>query len=102
MTLQPSTGDWPIYQGSYGIDHVDAYFEFIFRFNRRRSSARGLHFYRLMTLAAQHVPVHYEDIVQNPVVKSTPPIPPSLRSVRPRSMALSEPGRPWQDATPTP
>ena len=91
------------YQGSYGVDHVDAYLdEFTFRFNRRRSSARGLLFYRLMTLSAQHAPVRYEDIVQNPVAKPTPPIPPKLRNVRSRSLALSEPGRSWRNATPTP
>ncbi|MHB8378645.1 MAG: IS1595 family transposase [Acidimicrobiales bacterium] len=91
------------YQGSYGVDHVDAYLdEFTFRFNRRRSSARGLLFYRLMTLSAQHAPVHYEDIVQNRVAKPMPPIPPSLRNVRSRSLALSEPGRPWRNATPMP
>jgi hypothetical protein len=38
-----------IHQGSVEVDHLQAYLdEFTFRFNRRRSWARGMLFYRLI------------------------------------------------------
>ncbi len=63
------------YQGSFGKDYVATYLdEFTFRFNRRRSPQRGMLFYRLMTLAAQADPLHYQDIIQNPTPRAaTPP-----------------------------
>jgi hypothetical protein len=37
------------HQGSVEVDHLQAYLdEFTFRFNRRRSWARGMLFYRLI------------------------------------------------------
>ncbi len=89
------------YQGSYGVDHIETYLdEFTFRFNRRRSPKRGLLFYRLMTLAAQAEPLHYEDIVQNRVSKpSTAPV--GKRS-RPKSLAITNPGKPWRSTVPEP
>ena len=45
-------------------DHLDYYLdEFTFRFNRRRSQARGLLFFRLLQQAVQHEPVPYKGLV---------------------------------------
>jgi hypothetical protein len=40
--------------------------EFTFRFNRRRSSSRGMVFYRVLELAVAHGPVRYRDLVADP------------------------------------
>ena len=45
-------------------DHLDAYLdEFVFRFNRRTSSSRGMLFYRLLQQAVVTPPVTYGDVV---------------------------------------
>ena len=47
-----------IHHGAIDADHLDYYLdEFTFRFNRRRSQARGLLFFRLLQQAVQHEPV---------------------------------------------
>lgn len=87
------------YQGSFGKDHVATYLdEFTFRFNRRRSPKRGMLFYRLMTLAAQATPLHYQDIVQNPTARAATP--PTGKRSRPKSLAITEPGKPWRAVSP--
>ena len=49
-----------IHHGAIDADHLDYYLdEFTFRFNRRRSQARGLLFFRLLQQAVQHEPVPY-------------------------------------------
>lgn len=76
--------------------HLQAYLnEFIFRFNRRRSRARGLLFYRVLELSVGHQPVRYRDLVpvlKPKIVRPRPPggggHPPSLD--RPRAV------RPWR------
>ena len=52
------------HQGSAGQAHLPAYLdEFVFRFNRRRSSSRGMVFYRVLELAAGHDPVRFQDLL---------------------------------------
>lgn len=52
------------HHGSVQPEHLDAYLdEFVFRFNRRTSSSRGMLFYRLMQQAVATDPVTYADIV---------------------------------------
>lgn len=52
------------HHGSVQPEHLDAYLdEFVFRFNRRTSSSRGMLFYRLMQQAVVTDPVAYADIV---------------------------------------
>ena len=52
------------HQGAVSDQHLDYYLdEFTFRFNRRRSRARGLLFYRLLTQALNVDPAPYRRIV---------------------------------------
>ena len=52
------------HQGAVSHEHLDYYLdEFAFRFNRRRSRARGLLFYRLLQQAVQVDPVPYRRLV---------------------------------------
>ena len=52
------------HQGAVSEKHLDYYLdEFTFRFNRRRSRARGLLFYRLLQNAVQVDPVPYRQLV---------------------------------------
>lgn len=52
------------HHGSVQPEHLDAYLdEFVFRFNRRTSSSRGMLFYRLMQQAVVTDPVTYANIV---------------------------------------
>jgi transposase-like protein len=51
------------HHGAVSHEHLDYYLdEFTFRFNRRRSRARGLLFYRLLQQAVQVDPVRYGDL----------------------------------------
>ncbi len=53
------------HHGSVQPEHLDAYLdEFVFRFNRRTSSSRGMLFYRLLQQAVVTAPVTYEDVVR--------------------------------------
>jgi transposase-like protein len=53
-----------IHHGAISASQLDYYLdEFTFRFNRRRSRARGLLFYRLLQQAAQLEPAPYKTIV---------------------------------------
>lgn len=52
------------HQGAVSHEHMDYYLdEFTFRFNRRRSLARGLLFYRLLQQAVQVGPISYSRLV---------------------------------------
>lgn len=52
------------HQGAVSREHLDYYLdEFTFRFNRRRSRARGLLFYRLLQQALQADPVSYARLI---------------------------------------
>jgi transposase-like protein len=58
------------HHGSVQPEHLDAYLdEFVFRFNHRTSSSRGMLFYRLLQQAVITEPVTYDDVVRN---KPTP------------------------------
>lgn len=53
------------HHGSVQPDHLDAYLdEFVFRFNRRTSSSRGMLFYRLLQQAVLTAPVTYANVVR--------------------------------------
>lgn len=53
------------HHGSVQPAHLDAYLdEFVFRFNRRTSTSRGLLFYRLLQQAVVTDPVTYESVVR--------------------------------------
>lgn len=84
------------HQGGVGADHLAAYLdEFVFRFNRRRSEARGLLFRRLLEQAVSAPPVPYRQLIVNRKKKRTKPTPPTSRRT-PRSLVLSLPSRPWR------
>lgn len=54
------------HHGAVQPTHLDAYLnEFVFRFNRRTSSSRGLLFYRLLQQAMQTAPYTYSDIIES-------------------------------------
>ena len=51
------------HQGAVRALHLDYYLdEFTFRFNRRKSKARGMLFYRLAQQAAEVAPVWWSDV----------------------------------------
>jgi len=53
------------HHGSVQPGHLDAYLdEFVFRFNRRTSTPRGLLFYRLMQQAVVTAPVTYKSVIE--------------------------------------
>ncbi len=55
------------HQGAVTPEHLDAYLnEFTFRFNRRRSTRRGLLFYRLLEQAILAEPITYRSLIANP------------------------------------
>lgn len=54
------------HHGAIQPPHLDAYLnEFVFRFNRRTSSFRGMLFYRLLQQAMQTEPYTYRDIIKS-------------------------------------
>ena len=58
------------HHGSVQPEHLDAYLdEFVFRFNRRTSSSRGMLFYRLLQQSVATGPVTYDDVVQKTPAK---------------------------------
>ena len=55
------------HHGAIKPKQLDFYLdEFVFRFNRRTSTSRGLLFYRLIRQAVSSIPVTYKDIVSKP------------------------------------
>ena len=86
------------HQGGVKPGHMQAYLdEFTFRFNRRRSRARGMLFYRLLEQALQAAPRTYRSLVVNPSSgrRSLLPPPPDKR-VRPASLDGDPLDRPWR------
>jgi transposase-like protein len=63
------------HQRSVDQAHLQSYLnEFAFRFNRRRSTSRGMLFYRVLELAVRHDPVRYRDlVVDRQPTPGTPP-----------------------------
>ena len=59
------------HHGSVQPEHLDAYLdEFVFRFNRRSSSSRGMLFYRLLQQAVVTAPVTYENVARKKRTKT--------------------------------
>ena len=87
------------HQGAVESDHLQGYLdEFALRFNRRRSSSRGLLFRRLLEQAVQTDPITYRSLVANPAPKPTTPQPLPAHQVNPPSLAgTSPPTHPWRD-----
>ncbi len=69
--------------------------EFCFRFNRRRSSSRGLPFLRVLQLAVGHDPVRYRQLIASPKPKKIRPAPPGSRG-NPTSLDRPRATRPWR------
>ncbi len=88
------------HQGSFSTDHLQAYLdEFVFRFNRRESKARGMLFYRLLEQAVAMHPIRFEDLVANPKPKKTgetKPEPPSSARRPPSSLQMQSYPSPWR------
>lgn len=80
--------------------HLQAYLdEFTFRFNRRRSRARGMLFYRLLEGAVGTSPRTYRSLVVGPGSgRWKMPVPPSDKRVRSESLAGERLDRPWRTA----
>jgi len=61
------------HQGVVEADHLQAYLNVLFRFNRRNSRSRGMLFTRLLQLSARAPPVTYSSLVVNPNHKAVTP-----------------------------
>src|SRR5680860_933423 len=84
------------HQGSVDEAHLQSYLdEFTFRFNRRRSSSRGMVFYRVLQLAVGHTPVRYRDLVVDSRSKKIKPVPPGGGG-NPPSLDRPRAARPWR------
>ena len=90
------------HQGGVKPGHLQAYLdEFCFRFNRRRSRARGMLFYRLLEQAVQTGPRTYRSLVAVPgSSRKTMPVPPPDKRVHCDSLAGPPLDRPWRQETP--
>ncbi len=88
------------HQGGVTPAHLQAYLdEFAFRFNRRRSRARGMLFYRLLEQAVQAPPRTYRSlVVDSGSGRRDLSPPPSDKRVRPPSLAGDPLDRPWRQA----
>jgi transposase-like protein len=88
------------HHGGIGAQHVEAYLdEFVFRFNRRQSNARGLLFYRLLQNAVVVKKVKYDTIVwsrrgQAGKRRGPRPKPKSKRAPKGRAAAAAKAGTP--------
>lgn len=84
------------YQGSAGAAHLSEYLnEFVFRFNRRKSKARGLVFMRLLQKATSGNPVTYRELVRESKPKSTRPPGVTGKRSQPGTLATGTVVRPW-------
>lgn len=86
------------HQGGIKPGHPQAYLdEFAFRFNRRRSRARGMLFYRLLEQSIQAPPRTYRSLLADPGSgRHRPQPPPAGKRVRPPSLAGNPLDRPWR------
>jgi transposase-like protein len=88
------------HQGAVQATHLQAYLnEFTFRFNRRRSRARGLLFYRLIEQAAVAEPITYRQLLVAPGVKRRRYAAPPGERRNPSTLALPAAERPWRRST---
>jgi len=85
------------HQGAVKATHLQAYLdEFAFRFNRRRSRACGMLFYRLLEHAAIAEPIAYRQLVIEPGTRCRRfTAPPGARR-NPSTLALPPAERPWR------
>jgi transposase-like protein len=89
------------HQGAVKATHLQAYLnEFAFRFNRRRSRARGMLFYRLLEQAVVVEPITYRQLLVEPGTRprSRFTAPTGARR-NPSTLALPPAGRPWRRPT---
>lgn len=85
------------YQGSGTAGHLQEYLdEFIFRFNRRKSTSRGLVFMRLLQRAMTGSPVTYRQLVRQPSPKTTRPRGVKGPRSQPSSLVQLTVARPWR------
>lgn len=85
------------YQGSGSVGHLQEYLdEFVFRFNRRHSTHRGLVFMRLLERAVKRGPVTYRNLVRKPEPKAVHPRGVSGPHALPGSMEREASERPWR------
>ncbi len=86
------------HQGGVKPAHLQAYLdEFTFRFNRRRSRARGMLFYRLLEQAVQAESSTYRSLVAaSGTGRRVLSPPPSVQRVRPASLAGEPLDRSWR------
>lgn len=64
--------------------HLQSYLtEFVFRFNRGRSTSRRLVFYRVLELAVGHDPLRLQLFVDDPRTRKVPTVPPPRRGPPP-------------------
>ena len=90
------------YRGGVKPEHMQAYLdEFAFRFNRRRSRARRMLFYRLLEQAVRTPPRTYRSLVADPGSgRRDPRPPPPGKRVRPAGLDGDPVDRPWRQAAP--
>jgi hypothetical protein len=87
------------HQGGVKPEHLQAYLdEFTFHFNRRRSRARGILFYRLLEQAVLAQPRTYRSLVAGAGAsgRPDPTPPPADKQIRPGSLAGPPLDRPWR------
>lgn len=88
------------HQGSFSVDHIQAYLdEFSFRFNRRKSRARGMLFYRLLEQSVAMHPISFRDLIANPRPKKAVedrPAPPCSGKNAPSSLHVEVVPSPWR------
>ncbi len=89
------------HQGSFEADHLQAYLdEFTFRFNRRKSTHRGMLFYRLIEQCVAMHPMSFRELVANPKPKKEGQefaMSAKLRNKAPASLDISVPSHPWRN-----
>ena len=88
------------HQGSFEEDHLQAYLdEFSFRFNRRKSTHRGMLFFRLIEQSVAMHPMPFLQLVANPKPQGPghESIAPSKpRNKAPSSLDIAVPTHPWR------
>lgn len=85
------------HQGGIQPEHLPAYLdEFAFRFNRRRSRAPGMLFYRLIQATTSAPSATYRDIAQGLVTKESHRAGRTGPRSKPRTLALPPLDRPWR------
>lgn len=92
------------HQGSFEEEHLQAYLdEFAFRFNRRKSTHRGMLFYRLIEQCVAMHPMSFRELVANPKPKDNGQefaVSAKLRHKAPASLDIAVPIHPWRTALP--